>query len=335
MKTRLGLLGLKGHQVVVLEGAKRLGDVEVVGIADADARAAETVKKRYPFALDAQVFADWRRLLDHSVLDVCCVCDENGARAEQLLALAKLGVHVVSEKPLTTTLPDLARVRAALAKAKGRLTMLLTMRHEAKYPEMRRLVKEGVIGEPCQVSAQKSYQLHTRPEWFRSHKRLGGIIPYIGIHPIDLMRWVTGLGYTHVAGFQGKHGKRGLMGETESHAVLALRLSNGGSASVRLDYLRPETAPSHGDDRLRIAGTEGVLEAVEGRRNLTLVTTKAKPHEIEPKPVANLFVAFMEAVRAGKEPPISAQECLYATEVVLKAREAAEGGKLVALGEKG
>ena len=69
-----------------------------------------------------------------------------------------------------------------------------------------------------------------------------GMIPYIGIHPVDLMRWVTGLDYTHVAALHGTQGKRDVMGETESQASVLLRLANGGSATARLDSLRPSTA---------------------------------------------------------------------------------------------
>src|SRR5204863_6164399 len=152
---RLGMIGLKGHQSVVLTGLRQLGGWEVVGVAEDDKAVADRFKQRERLAAKAVLFDDWRRLLDHAPMDVCCVCDENAARAEQLIALAKLGVHVVTEKPLTTTLHDLKRVREAWAKAKGRLTMLLTMRHEPKYPTARRLVREGVIGEPLQASAQK------------------------------------------------------------------------------------------------------------------------------------------------------------------------------------
>ena len=37
-------------------------------------------------------------------------------------------------------------------------------------------------------------------------KRLGGIIPYIGIHPVDLIRWTTGLDFQTVAATQGRTG---------------------------------------------------------------------------------------------------------------------------------
>lgn len=327
---RLALIGLKGHQSVVLEGARKLGNVEVVAVADDSKADLERFKQREPLAKNAETYADWRHLLEHTMMDVCCVCDENHVRTEQLLGLIKRNVHIVTEKPLATTLEDLERIRAALARSRSRLTMLLTMRYEAKYAKMRELVQAGAIGEVCLATVQKSYQLHTRPEWFKERKRLGGTIPYIGIHALDLIRWVTGLDYSHVAAFHGRIGKEE-MKETENHASVLLRLSNGGSATARLDYLRPQLAPSHGDDRLRIAGSEGVIEVRYPDRDIGLITTSKKPYTVEPGTVPNLFVDFVEAIRQNKPVPIPAEDCIYITEVVLQARAAADQQKLIEL----
>jgi predicted dehydrogenase len=331
---KLGLIGLKGHQSVVLEGARQLGNVELVAISDDSKADLEKFKKREALAKNAELYTDWKHLLDHAMLDVCCVCDENHLRAEQLIALARHNVHIVTEKPLATTLEDLDRIKNALARSKSKLTMLLTMRHEAKYATLRRLVREGAIGEVCQASAQKSYQLHSRPDWFKERRRLGGTIPYIGIHALDLIAWTTGLDFTHVAAFHGRMGKIEEMKETENQASLLLRMANGASATARLDYLRPETAPSHGDDRLRLAGTEGVLEVRYPDNGVHLVTGKQKPAVIAPDKVPNLFVAFAEALQKGESPPIPADDCVYITEVVLKAREAADKQVLQEIGAR-
>jgi predicted dehydrogenase len=328
---RLGLIGLKGHQSVVLAGARQLGDVELVAVSDDDARALDRFVRDTPQARQAQKYPDWRQLIEHTMMDVCCVCDENHLRAEQLMALAARDVHIVAEKPLTTTLDDLERVRAALARSKSKLTMLLTMRHEARYAKMRELVQSGAIGEVCQISSQKSYRLEDRLEWFKHRDRLGGTIPYIGIHAVDLMSWVSGLHFQHVAAFHGRIGSERIK-ETENHASMLLELSNGGSATARLDYLRPSPAPTHGDDRLRLAGTEGVLEARGGESKLMLVTGKDKPHTIDPGSTANLFAEFIESVASDRPYRIPAEDCFYATEVVLKARDAADEKKLVEIG---
>jgi predicted dehydrogenase len=328
---KIGLIGLKGHHSVVLRGAAEFGGCEIVGIADDDTAAAEKLRKRDPLAANAQIYPDWRRLLDHAMLDVCIVGDENGKRAEQLIALAQLGTHIIAEKPLTTTLADLAKVKSALGKSKSQLTMLLTMRHEPKYGEARRLIQEGAIGDVCLATAQKSYRLEDRPEWFKFRERLGGTIPYIGIHAIDLIRWITGQDFTHVAAFHGQNGKRDQMGETESQASVLLQMKNGGSATARLDYLRPSAAATHGDDRLRIAGTEGVLELVQDNPNVLLITGKEGPKEIPPQPAPSLFSDYAQSLRDNRPSRIPAADCFYMTELVLQAREAADTGKVIAL----
>ncbi|MEW6302222.1 MAG: Gfo/Idh/MocA family oxidoreductase [Verrucomicrobiota bacterium] len=327
---RLALIGLKGHQSTVLEGARALGDVELVAVADDSAAKLESFMSREPLARKAQRYADWRHLVEHTPMDVCCICDENRWRAEQVIELAARGVHLVTEKPLTTTLNDLARVRAALAKSKSRLTMLLTMRHDAKYAKMRDLVQSGVIGEVCLATAQKSYQLGKREAWFKDRERLGGTIPYIGIHSMDLIRWITGLEFTHVSALHGKVGEAET-GNSENQASILARLGNGASATVRLDYQRPGTAPSHGDDRLRIAGTKGVVEIRYPDNGVWLVTGEQKMHLVEPGAPSNLFVDFVKALREGKASRIPAGDCLAITEVVLKARDAADTLKVISL----
>src|SRR5688572_12399548 len=119
---KIGMIGLKGHQSVVIKGAAELGDCQIVAVADDEPGAAEKLIKQEPLAKNAQAYRDWRHLIEHTMKDVCLICDENGVRAEQLLALAARNIHIVTEKPLATTLDDLQRVRQALARSKGRLT---------------------------------------------------------------------------------------------------------------------------------------------------------------------------------------------------------------------
>jgi predicted dehydrogenase len=208
------------------------------------------------------------------------------------------------------------------------MTMLLTMRHEAKYATMRRLVQEGAIGPVCQVTSQKSYRWGQRADWQMSRQRLGGIIPFIGIHALDLMRWVTGLEYARLAAFHGRLGKPDML-ETEDSASILAQFAGGATATARLDYLRPMTAPTHGDDRLRIAGGQGILEAVGDESDLRLVTTDHEPIRIAPDPTPNLFVEFIQALREDRPSRITADDAFTITEIVLQARAAADEGRMV------
>jgi predicted dehydrogenase len=319
---KLALIGLKGHFGAVLAGAKALGDVEVVAVSDDNPKQLDALIQREPLLRNARGYEDWRHLIEHTMMDVCCVADENGVRAEQLVPLIERGVHIVTEKPLTTTLDDLERVRTAFAKAKNHLTMLLELRHQPKNARVRELIQAGAIGEVCQVTTQKSYKWGTRAPWFGSRARLGGTIPFIGIHSLDVARWVTGLDFVRIAAFHGLIGRPDL-GETEDHASVLAQLSNGASLTARIDYLRPGAAKTHSDDRLRVIGTKGVIEVNEGDESVSLITGEKK-EGIPFGETENLFVEFVKFLRGGAAPRITSDDCFYSTEVVLRAREAAD-----------
>jgi predicted dehydrogenase len=260
-------------------------------------------------------------LLDHALFDVAVVGDENGLRVAQLEPLLARGAHVIAEKPLATTRADLARIKGWAAASRSVLTMLLTMRHDPAYATMRALVAAGAVGTVCHVDVQKSYQLHTRPAWFKDPARLGGIVPYIGVHAVDLARWTTGLDIRQGAALQRRTGATDT-GASENHAGLLLELENGATATCRLDYLRPMGAPSHGDDRLRIAGDRGVLEYGLAGKDIALLTDAA-PQRLPVRRCPALWPAFHAALAAGGPAPIPAAECFRVTEIVLALRDAA------------
>lgn len=327
---RIGIIGLQGHVNYFLQGARQVEGARVVAVSNSVRAAAEKLVAREPLAEGAEVYEDWRHLIEHSLMDVCVVAAENGERVEQLVELAKRGIHIVAEKPLTTTLDDLGRVRQALDASQSRLTMLLTMRHDAKYWTMKNLIQQGVVGEVRQVTCQKSYRLGQRPAWFKSRDRLGGTIPYIGVHALDLMSWVTGLKFTQVAAFHATGG-RPQMVETEDTASILVRYEGGASGTARLDYLRPETAPSHGDDRLRIAGTSGVLEIAYPDPDPLLITSNDAPMRVALEPTDHLFVDFVRSLREDLPARITDADCFNITEVVLRARQAADEQTMINL----
>ena len=200
--------------------------------------------------------------------------------------------------------------------------MLLELRHQPKNVSVRELIQRGAIGEVCQVASQKSYKWGDRPAWYRSRERLGGTIPFIGIHSLDIIRWVTGLDFTHVAASHGNLGRPEL-GETEGHASILAQLGDGASVTARLDYLRPAAAPTHGDDRLRIIGTKGLIEVNEGDEAVSLITDE-KRERIPFGETDNLFVEFAKFLRGGPRPRFSADDCFDITEVMRRSRESAD-----------
>jgi predicted dehydrogenase len=325
---RVGLIGLDGHFSEVTEAAKLLPGVEITAIAVATDRERRR-GERDPQLAKARPYGDYRAMLDREKLDVVCLCDQNHTRAETVLACLDRKIPTAAEKPMALNLADLGRIRERLTATKTPLTMLLPMRFDSRYLAMKAIVDRGEIGEPIALSAQKSYQLGERSDWMKKRETFGGTIPYIGIHVVDLLRFISGRDMVEAAAFHSNVGFPAY-GEMENNATLSYRLDNGGTASVRLDYLRPEAAGSHGDDRLRVAGADGVVEYQQG--DVTLITASKKPHRVTDLPQhAPLFVDFLDAVYNNAKPLLSADECLRVTEILLKTRDAADQRRVVQL----
>lgn len=328
---RIGIVGLAGHVSDCMKGAAAWKGAKVVAVSDPDKATTAKFVQKEELAADADTYVDWRQMLEHAMIDVAIVAGENGQRAEQLIALAGRNIHICAEKPLATTLDDLARVRSAVEKSKSKLTMLLRMRYEAKYRTMRELVQQqGVVGKVGLVTCQKSYRLEDRPEWQKSRARLGGTIPYVGVHALDLMRWVPGLDVSHVAAFHANVATPEF-GESEDTASVLLRYQTGATGTARLDYLLPETYATHGDDRLRIAGGDGVIETQQAWDYLLLTTAKKETYKVDPGPSENMFTDFLHGIAEGTECRMSADDAYSMTELVLKARDAADRKELIAL----
>ena len=277
---------------------------------------------RRPYAAKARQYTDYRRLLDQEKLEMAAVCGANGPRAEIIVACASRKIHVIAEKPLATERKDLERIKQAVSHNGTRLTCLLPMRFYPVYAGMKRIVDAGEIGEVAEIGAQKSYKLGERPEWMRHRSSFGGTIPYIGVHMVDLMRFTSGRELVETVAFQARVGYPEL-GDMENTTSTLFHLDNGGTAALRMDYLRPESAPTHGDDRLRLAGTRGVVEYQEAT-GLTLVTQKSKPQVVTDLPPArSLFLDFLEGVYHGKPVALALPDIYRVNEIVLAARESA------------
>jgi predicted dehydrogenase len=327
-KIRVAIIGLEGHTGEITGPLPSLPDVEIVAVSDPDTVSLKRFIQSHAALAKARPYADYSSMLDAETLDLVAVCNNNGERAAAVLACIDRKLHVIAEKPLSINRPDLQRIRAAVSRQGINLGMLLPMRYEPHYRALRDLVRAGALGEVAQISAQKSYKTGEREAWYTRRETYGSTVLWIGTHMIDLMRFTSGREFTHVSSFMGRVGFPEL-GAMENTTVSAFRLDNRGAATLHMDYYRPETASTHGDDRLRLAGTEGVAEYMAAT-GLTLMTKTSKPAVIDKLPPrGSVFVDFLAHVYLGKPASLPLQDIYRVCEVALAASEAGLTGKVV------
>lgn len=309
-KVRVILIGKEGHTGEVTTPAKQMPDIEIVA------------------QLDGQT--DYRPVLDREKPDIVGICNDNGARAAAIVACAERGLNFIAEKPFAIRLEDLARCRRAVERSGVRYTMMLPLRFAPHFLALKQIVASGQIGDVAQIGGQKSYKPAPNTPWRNKTSTYGGTIPWVGIHMADLMRWTSGREFTAAAAFQARLGWAEL-GDRENTAAALFHLDNGGVATLRMDYLRPDGAATHEDDRLRLAGTKGVAE-YQASTGVTLMTYGAPQRVITPLPAPqSLFVEFLRAIYLGAPDPIALADIWRINEICLKTRDAANSNRVVQL----
>jgi predicted dehydrogenase len=255
-----------------------------------------------------------------------------GVAGDRIAEAMERGFAVISDKPIASTPQQLERIEMLAKKPNAKpLITEFDFRGRPQFQAARDAVTRGEVGTVVLASAQKSYRFGgARPEWYKDRALYTGTLMWVLSHGIDVIRFATGLEYTRVVGHGGNLAKPEY-GSMEDHVAVLFELSNRGTALAHADFLRPAKASTHGDDRLRVIGSNGVVEVRDGR--CKLITAEQEETDItdrfaKSKPVHQ---ALYDAVLGRDRSLYSTAESLASARVLLAARKAADDATWVAL----
>ena len=297
-------IGMCGHSRQAYRVLRSRADVELCGVAPGSAHEnmTESFDPEIPF------FASWQEMLDSVAPELAIVSPVFGLTARIVIECAERGIDVFSEKPVAASLEELDRLEHAIKKSGIRFSAMHYLRFLPEFWHAASLVRGGAIGEVKLINAQKSYRFGTRPEWYNDRNLFTGIIPWVGIHAIDWIYAFSRKKFLSVSAMS--------FGSPERTALCQFALEDDVVASATLDYYRPKEASTHGDDRVRCVGSDGVIEVAHGR--IRLINGDGEQW-IEPTAAPEPLDSFLNG-----EDIITADEILYLTKVALLARESAD-----------
>lgn len=324
---KICMVGGIGHNGYVFNGVRASTGVEIVGVAPGpgEANADSLASQAERFDHTPKVFGDYSAMLNEQKPDIVTIACHYADHAGVAIDTIKRGHHLFVEKPMATTLADFDLLERAYADANVQLSCMLGLRYEPAFTTAWRAVDHGAIGEVRLMTAQKSYKLGTRPEWNHDRDRYGGTIPWVGSHAIDWLHWFSGARFERVFAAHSTLGNRG-HGELEASALCHFTMSNEVFGGVNIDYLRPAKATSHGDDRIRVAGTTGVIEVSMGGARLI---DERGPQDLPLEPKREIFAEFIDQVQGTAMSLISAEDAFLTTRACLLARQSADEGRVV------
>ncbi len=268
-------------------------------------------------------FDDARDMLDTAQPDVVSIGAVYARNGEWAAAALERDIAVVSDKPVASSWEALIRLKTLTEGTQRLLLTEFPFRAQPEFRAARAAVAGGLIGEVVLATAQKSYRFGTRPPWYDDRALYGGTLLWIASHGIDLLRFTTGQRLLPLSGRQGNLSQPEYS-TMEDHVLCAFALEGGGSGLVHADFLRPSSAKTHGDDRLRLAGSRGIVEVRDGR---CLLTTHSQPETdiTDTVPTVPVYQALLAALACGGDEYYSTAASLEMAELLLQARDVADG----------
>ncbi len=320
-------IGGWGHFLEVFQTLEKYNGAQLVGAAPAVDGEDMSLLTGHPLMEKVPMFGNMDELLGAVDADLAIVSSQPGCIAAGVIRAAEAGLDIIAEKPLGATLEENAAIAAAVEKNNVRLMAIFSMRANPVFQTARRLVREGAIGKPVLMNARKSYKYgdeKARPEWFGKREIYSGTFPWIGIHALDMIQFTTGLLPVQVAALQ-RNQTHLTRPDCEDTCCGIFELEGGAQATVSVDYFRPMSAKTHGDDWVRIVGTEGVIEARACDESVSLLKDSECRQSVPLDEPENLFVPFIE----GRDGLTNTKDALALSRACLIARQAADERKVL------
>jgi len=193
-KLRTAVFGTGFVGRIHVEGIRRLGNVEVyaigVGPDDDGAKLAAELHVDH-------VSADYEKLLQDPAIDAVHICTPNALHFPMAKAALNAGKHVLSEKPLATSVAQARELTELAAKTGLRNCTFHNLRFYPMIQQARRMVESGDLGDILIVQGTYSQDwLLYETDWnWRLLAKEGGpsrCLADIGSHWCDGVEHVTG-----------------------------------------------------------------------------------------------------------------------------------------------
>ena len=322
---RLAFIGGFGHHYLrgLLTDASAAGEIDrpvAVAPSGPEDDRAEDLAHRLG---DVRFYPDAAKMFDHfkpQLVSVGATFGRNGDHAADAL---ERDLPVVSDKPVAATWQQLERLRKLTSEKPSRILLTeFDFRSRPEFRAAREVVRAGRIGTPVLATAQKSYRFGSRPRWYADRALYAGTMLWIASHAIDAIWFSTGQRLIAVTGRQGNVTKP-QFGTMEDHVTALFELEGGGTGVAHADYFRPDKTKTHGDDRLRVAGSEGVVE-VRGGKCVLLDRDGSEQDLTNLVPTKPISQELLSATRGENHDLYSTAASIEIAAVLLHARDAAD-----------
>lgn len=272
-------------------------------------------------------------LLEDPLIDAVYISSRNDRHAEQTIAAAAAGKHVLCEKPVATSLSD-ARSMIAACQAAG---VVLAVNHHlpaaGTHRTMRHLLQSGAIGRPLAVNVRHSTFLPERlRKWRLAGEAGAGVVMDLSCQNASVVNQLLGTKPLHVMATTAHQGD--WRAQAEDAVSASLQFEDEVLADFQDSFTLPFTA-----SYIEVSGDKGTMAGHDvmtpeptgtvflsdgsGRREIS-VPDRRHTYDIT-------LTAFKSSIRDGSHPIVDGVDAMNTLAISLAILRSASLGKRCAI----
>jgi len=303
---------------------------ELAAVCDSDRSRAERVAKRFGAP---RVYTDYREMVKDPGVDAVAVATPDFAHRDPVVAAAKAGKHVHSEKPLATSREDAEAIAAAVRSSGVTYMVDFHARWNPPFAIARKNIEEGALGRIMSAYFRLNDTISV-PTSMLSWASKSSILWFLGSHTVDTLRFLLADEVERVYSVSRAEvlRERGIDVPDLYQSVLEFR--SGVVATIENNWIVPDTNPAVNDFKVNILGSKGMINMDLTNNQLFeryLETTSDHPDCLVKPQVRDRHVGFayeairdfVECLALGKPVQAGLDDGLKVTSVILAIMESA------------
>lgn len=248
-----------GHIYGQCKGLVEAGG-ELRYVYDPDPEKVEKFRGIFP---QAEAIDSLDAILDEDGIKLVAAAAVPSERGPLGLRVMSAGKDYFTDKTPFTTMAQLEAARKKVAETGRKYMVYYSERlHVEAAVRAGQFIEQGAIGRVVQVIGLGPHRSNppSRPGWFWSREKCGGILTDIGSHQFEQFLHWTGVKTAEVVNSAVANYHHKQYPEFEDWGEANLVGDNGATNYVRVDWLNPDGLRTWGDGRTFILGTEGYME---------------------------------------------------------------------------
>jgi len=205
------------------------------------------------------VYRDHRELLKNPEIDAISVATPDFTHTPIILDALAAGKHVLSEKPLATSLEEAEKVKSAAAASDRKVMVDFHNRVSPVFAAARQDIRDGLIGNPVHATARLSNTTFVPLEMLSWAARSSALW-FLGSHAIDTLRFLFDDDVRRVFSMKAKGVLQAKGVDTDDVHLSMLEFEKGAIVTLENSWILSADNPNIFDFNVNIVGERGQLQ---------------------------------------------------------------------------